>query len=49
MTPFEVVYGQSLPILYNYECGSTIVAQVEGSLVERDSLLKVLKENLQMA
>ena len=49
MTPFEVVYGQSSPTLHNYECGSTAVAQVEGSLVEQDSLLKVLKENLQMA
>ena len=49
MTPFEVVYGRSLPTLHNYKCGSTAVAQVEGSLVERDSLLKVLKENLQMA
>lgn len=48
MTPFEVVYGRASPTLHNYKHGSTAVAQVEGSLVEQDSLLKVLKENLQM-
>ena len=49
MTPFEVVYGRAPPTLHNYEHGSTAVAQVEDSLVERDALLKVLKENLQSA
>ena len=49
MTPFEVLYGRPPPFVHRYEYGSTVVAQVEGSLLERNDMLRVLKDNLVLA
>lgn len=49
MMPFEAVYGRPPPTIRSYEVGSTAVAQVETTLLERDDLLRLLKENLQTA
>ena len=48
MTPFEALYGRPPPSVHKYEYRS-IVAQVEGSLLERDDRLRVLKDNLVLA
>ena len=49
LTPFEAVYGQPPPSIHRYEYGSTVVAQVDNSLRERDNILRLLKENLVVA
>ena len=49
MTPFEALYGRPPPSVHRYEYGSTTVAQVEGSLLEHDDMLQVLKDNLVLA
>ena len=46
MTPFEVVYGQALATVHNYEHGTIAIEQVEHFLKKRGKLLKLLKENL---
>ncbi|KDP40452.1 hypothetical protein JCGZ_03952 [Jatropha curcas] len=48
-TPFEVVYGRSLPTLLSYVLGTAKVATVEQELVDRDSMIKELKGKLQQA
>jgi hypothetical protein len=49
MTPFEALYGRPPPFVHRYEYGSTVVAQMEGSLLECNDMLRVLKDNLVLA
>ncbi|GJU09991.1 ty3-gypsy retrotransposon protein [Tanacetum coccineum] len=46
MTPYQAVYGRVPPAIIPYPLGSSKVAAVEESLVERDTLLRQLKHNL---
>ncbi|GJT60682.1 ty3-gypsy retrotransposon protein [Tanacetum coccineum] len=46
MTPYQAVYGRVPPAIIPYPLGSSKVAAVEESLVERDALLRQLKHNL---
>ncbi|GJX99459.1 ty3-gypsy retrotransposon protein [Tanacetum coccineum] len=46
MTTYQVVYGRVLPTIITYPLGSSKVAAVEETLIERDSLLRRLKQNL---
>lgn len=48
-TPFEVVYGFPSPHTVPHEIGSTKVASVEQCMIERDGLLSMLRNNLQLA
>ncbi|KAM1116280.1 hypothetical protein TB2_006707 [Malus domestica] len=48
-TPFEIVYGYPPPQVLPYEFGTARVETVEQSLLERDKVLSVLKNNLEMA
>ncbi|GJR01955.1 ty3-gypsy retrotransposon protein [Tanacetum coccineum] len=49
MAPFQVVYGCLPPSIIPYPSGSTKVAVVEDLLVERDALLRQLKQSLAQA
>ena len=49
MTPFEAVYGRPPPSVHCYERGSTAVAYVEDTLLARDAILRILKDNLVLA
>lgn len=49
MTPFEVVYGQPPPTYISYIPGESSVATVDGVLNDRNSMLRLLKANLQEA
>ncbi|KAL9416570.1 hypothetical protein AB3S75_039709 [Citrus x aurantiifolia] len=46
MTPFEVVYGKEPPTYTTYIPGETFVAFVDQALRDRDSMIRLLKENL---
>ncbi|GAB2269904.1 hypothetical protein Dimus_038810 [Dionaea muscipula] len=48
-TPFEIVYGRPAPPLLHFMPGSTSVAAVEDELIDRDQLLKEVRENLCVA
>uniref|UniRef100_A0A2N9EXV4 RNA-directed DNA polymerase n=1 Tax=Fagus sylvatica TaxID=28930 RepID=A0A2N9EXV4_FAGSY len=48
-TPFEAVYGREPPTLLTYVLGSARVASVEEELLQRDQVLKILKDNLKNA
>lgn len=45
-TPFEIVYGRQPPNLVSYPEGDSPNAEVDRELVERDIMLKELKETL---
>nr|GEV54891.1 RNA-directed DNA polymerase, eukaryota [Tanacetum cinerariifolium] len=49
MTPYQAVYGPVPPTIVPYPRGSSKVAAVEESLVERNALLCQLKQNLLVA
>lgn len=49
LTPFEVVYGRSPPTLHDYLAGSTSVAALDESLINRENALQLIKENLMKA
>ena len=49
MTPFEAVYGRPPPSVHCYERRSTAVAYVEDTLLARDAILRILKDNLVLA
>ncbi|GKB42470.1 hypothetical protein Tco_0887412 [Tanacetum coccineum] len=46
MTPFQAVYGRVPPRIISYPPGSSKVADVDELLVERDALLRQLKQNV---
>nr|GEZ49713.1 hypothetical protein [Tanacetum cinerariifolium] len=46
MSHYQVVYGRVPPTIVPYLLGSSKVTAVENSLVERDALLRQLKQNL---
>ncbi|KAM1000168.1 hypothetical protein ACFX2A_006949 [Malus domestica] len=48
-TPFEIAYGYPPTQVLPYEFGTARVETVEQSLLERDKVLSVLKNNLEMA
>ncbi|GJR93541.1 ty3-gypsy retrotransposon protein [Tanacetum coccineum] len=49
MTPYQAVYGRVPPAIVPYPIGSSKVTAVEELLVERDALLRQLKQNLLVA
>ncbi|GKA36214.1 retrovirus-related pol polyprotein from transposon 17.6 [Tanacetum coccineum] len=49
MTPYQELYGKVLLTIILYPPGSSKVAAVEDALVERDELLRRLRENLLVA
>ncbi|KAI3753279.1 hypothetical protein L2E82_25328 [Cichorium intybus] len=48
-TPFSVVYGREPPSLFPYTAGETKNAELEQQLVDRDDMIKLLRQNLQKA
>lgn len=44
-TPFEVVYGRPSPNYTTYILGESSVAALEESLIARDAMIRLLKEN----
>ncbi|GKA66250.1 ty3-gypsy retrotransposon protein [Tanacetum coccineum] len=46
MTPFQALYGRVPPSIIPYPPGSSKVAEIDELLVERNVLLRQLKENL---
>ncbi|KAD6119863.1 hypothetical protein E3N88_11134 [Mikania micrantha] len=48
-TPFSVVYGREPPSLLPYVTGETKNAELEKQLVDRDDMIKLLRQNLQKA
>ncbi|GJW70088.1 ty3-gypsy retrotransposon protein, partial [Tanacetum coccineum] len=46
MTPYQAVYGHVPPFIIPYLLGSSKVTAVEEALVERDALLRQLKQNM---
>ncbi|CAL9021220.1 unnamed protein product [Prunus brigantina] len=49
MTPFQAVYGQPPPSVDFYSPGSTVVVAVDLALRERETLLRHLRHNMQVA
>lgn len=49
MTPFEVVYGQKPPIHLPFVAHSSLVEVVDKCLQARESTIRLLKQNLQLA
>ena len=49
MTPLRYVYGRAPPVMQCSEQGSTTVVQVEGSLMECEEIMQILKDNLVVA
>nr|GEX17974.1 transposon Ty3-G Gag-Pol polyprotein [Tanacetum cinerariifolium] len=49
MTPYQAVYGHVSPAIVPYLLGLSKVVAVKESLVERDTLLRQLKQNLSVA
>ena len=49
MTPYQAVYGRMPPSVIPYVMGSSKIAAVDELLVERDALLRQLKQNLFIA
>jgi len=48
-TPFKLVYGRDPPLLHPYVVGETHIADLEDQLLERDHMLRLLKDNLSKA
>ncbi|KAM0028068.1 putative nucleotidyltransferase, Ribonuclease H [Helianthus debilis subsp. tardiflorus] len=48
-TPFSAVYGREPPSLFPYVAGETKNAELEQQLVDRDAMIKLLRQNLQKA
>ncbi|KAD3067765.1 hypothetical protein E3N88_35645 [Mikania micrantha] len=48
-TPFAAVYGREPPLLVPYMVGETQNAELEQQLIDRDHMLKLLRDNLQKA
>jgi hypothetical protein len=48
-SPFQIVYGRPPPTLSDYIPGSTQLQAVEATLLDRDSVLQILKNKLQKA
>ncbi|KAJ0440472.1 putative nucleotidyltransferase, Ribonuclease H [Helianthus annuus] len=48
-TPFSIVYGREPPSLVPYVAGETKNAELEQQLIDRDDMLKLLRQNLQKA
>ncbi|KAK2441152.1 hypothetical protein QL285_012481 [Trifolium repens] len=46
LSPFQVVYGRPPPILQDYVLGSTPIQAVEATLIDRDTILQLLKSRL---
>lgn len=49
MTPVTAVYGRDPPPLNPYVLGETLNATLENELIQRDDMLKLLRDNLQKA
>lgn len=49
MSPFKAVYERDPPTLLRYENGSTNNADLEARLLERDEMLKILREHIHKA
>lgn len=49
MTPFEALYGRSPPNLRAFIAGSSAVASLDESMVQRRHMLQVIHENLSRA
>ena len=49
MTPFQALYGRLSPTIPSYSKGFTSIQALEDMLMERDSMLCSLKENLRQA
>lgn len=49
MTPFKAVYGRDPPVLLRYENGSTVNAELEEQLKERNEMLRILRAHLNKA
>ncbi|WZZ84308.1 hypothetical protein YC2023_112887 [Brassica napus] len=49
MTPFKAVYGRDPPVFLRYENGSTVNAELEEQLKERDEMLRILRAHLNKA
>lgn len=49
MSPFQALFGRTQPEIPVFDSRSSKVQAVEELLLERDALLKILKENLQQA
>ncbi|KAH9770474.1 hypothetical protein KPL71_012393 [Citrus sinensis] len=49
LTPFQALYGRPPPSVSRYIPGSSNVHEVDKELMSRDDLLKLLKQNLEMA
>ncbi|KAL9451693.1 hypothetical protein AB3S75_013295 [Citrus x aurantiifolia] len=49
ITPFKVVYGREPPTYTTYIPGETFVASADQALRDRDSMIRLLKENLHQA
>ena len=47
MIPYEVVYGQALPIVNSYVASTNKVQEIDLALVIQDDILHLLKDNLQ--
>ena len=48
-TPLKVVYGKDPPSISPYVQGETRIAELEEQLLNRDAMLKILKDNLSKA
>jgi hypothetical protein len=46
MSPFQALYGRQPPTIPYYTRGSTPIQTLDASLIDRNELLRVLKENL---
>ena len=49
MSPFQALYGRPPPTIVPYQSGSSKVAVVDSLLLDRDALLKTLRDNLTRA
>ncbi|KAL4384307.1 hypothetical protein GQ457_15G015210 [Hibiscus cannabinus] len=49
MTPFKALYGRDPPLLINYLEGGSSNNQVDQALLDRDEILRLLKQNLLQA
>ncbi|KAL1540609.1 hypothetical protein AAHA92_24937 [Salvia divinorum] len=49
MSPFEMVYGRTPPVVIPYELGSSMVQEVDVALRTRDEILQELEVNLELA
>ncbi|KAJ1411180.1 Ribonuclease H-like superfamily [Sesbania bispinosa] len=49
MSPFEALYGRSPPTIRSYVTGSTTIAAIDESLMQRRQMLQVIRDNLGQA